>query len=289
MYKATLRAGMELTTSRQGSSRRELAARMRFAITRRFVGRRVRDQLGGSLQRILLSSCVMTQYVARFYFGTGMLLQESIGTAVSAGLSHLNPQNSYVYGTGVVPLPGIESRVTKSGEIEIRGGHLCEPDTWKATGFVGQLVGEKTLVFGRSAACIRVKGGKPVSADRLEARLTASPYIERTVVVGHQRDFLSALVVLNTDSVSRWLREHGIVRHHASEMSRHPLVYGLIEAVVNEMNGALPSYETIRKLAILERDLSRELGELTSSMELRRGMIEARHNLIVESFYREQY
>ena len=95
--------------------------------------------------------------------------------------------------------------------------------------------------------------------------------------------------MLNTDSVSRWLREHGVVRHSATEMSRHPLVYGLIEAVVGDINGTLPSYETVRKFAILERDLSKELGEVTSSMELRRVTIESRHRLIVESFYREQY
>ena len=289
LYDETLRTGAELTESRQRSRGSDVLARLRFAVTRRFVGKRVREQLGGRLERVILTPGALAQHVVRFYFGVGIRLIEAFGVASGAGITHINSPTEDRYGEGISALPGVRVQLSDEQQIELAGGHLPTSGDWTPSGFMGQLADGEPLVHGPMNSIIRVIGGKAVSANRIEARLTASPYVWRAMVVGDQRDFLSALIVLNVDSVSRWLREHGIISHEESELARHPLVYSLIEAVVNEVNDSLPSYETIRKLAILERDFTKELGEMTAAMELRRSVITARHQLLVDSFYREQY
>ena len=75
---------------------------------------------------------------------------------------------------------------------------------------------------------------------------------------------------------------HGIAdTRHLSESE----VQALIDGYVQELNGKLNRWETVKKFAILPRDLSIEAGEITPSMKIRRRNVEENFAAEIDKMY----
>ena len=59
----------------------------------------------------------------------------------------------------------------------------------------------------------------------------------------------------------------------------------IVQHSVDDLNSQLASYETIKKFAILDKDLSIEEGELTPSLKVKRKVVEKKHVEILDGFY----
>lgn len=59
----------------------------------------------------------------------------------------------------------------------------------------------------------------------------------------------------------------------------------LIEEHVGRLNAELNRWETIKKWALLDRDLTVEGGELTPSLKVKRAVVAERNRELLESFY----
>ena len=58
------------------------------------------------------------------------------------------------------------------------------------------------------------------------------------------------------------------------------------EKLVEAVNVSLARYETIKKVALLPRELTVEAGEITPTMKVKRRAVEARYAAQVEAMYR---
>ena len=54
---------------------------------------------------------------------------------------------------------------------------------------------------------------------------------------------------------------------------------------LDELNGRLNRWESIKQFRILDRDLSIEEGELTPSLKVKRAVVEAKFSVLIESMY----
>ena len=54
---------------------------------------------------------------------------------------------------------------------------------------------------------------------------------------------------------------------------------------VDELNSELNRWETIKKWELLDHDLTVESGELTPSMKVKRNVVEANYQGLIDSFY----
>ncbi len=53
-------------------------------------------------------------------------------------------------------------------------------------------------------------GGKTISPSFIENILRASPYVAEAVVFGHGRNYLTALIEIDADTVADWARAHDV-------------------------------------------------------------------------------
>ena len=132
-------------------------------------------------------------------------------------------------------------------------------------------------------------GGKNVAPQNIENHLKSSPFLSQVLVYGDRRKFLSALLTLDEEAVKQWADEHALTFNTTAELTQNASIYKLIESVIAEKNRTLASYETIKKFAILERDLTVEDGELTPSLKLRRKEVTRKYQDLLDSFYSEHY
>ena len=132
-------------------------------------------------------------------------------------------------------------------------------------------------------------GGKNIAPQALENRLKVSSAISQAMVHGDKRKFLSALITIDEDSAQAWAVEQGVQFQSVADLTQHPKMFDRIQTEVDQLNASLPSYERIKKFAILEQDLSQEAGELTPTLKVKRKVVTERYRTLLDSFYDEKF
>jgi long-chain acyl-CoA synthetase len=188
-------------------------------------------------------------------------------------------------------------KISEDGEVLIRGRGVMRAyhnqpeataealrDGWFYTGDIGKMVEGKLQIVDRKKELIKTSGGKYIAPQHLEGSLKAfCPYINQVLIHGNNRNFCSALVTLDAESIQRWAGQNSIAQ---SELSPgHPKIRALIESYINRFNAHLASFEAIKKFHILEDEFTIANGELTPSLKLKRKFIETKYAAVLDDMY----
>jgi len=102
-------------------------------------------------------------------------------------------------------------------------------------------------------------------------------------VIGHGRSYPIALVAPNWDLVRR---EFDIAPETPTEtIAARADVRDFLQKEVVEKSADLASFEAIRYIALLPRDLTIENGELSPTMKIKRRVVEAKFAALIETAY----
>ncbi len=158
---------------------------------------------------------------------------------------------------------------------------------WFDTGDTGMLSEESDLMIsGRAKDTIVLTGGENVEPEPLEHLLITSPFIADALVVGHGRKSLSALAVPDFDAVRSHLGLDSEILEE--EIARREDVMALLKQEVTKVvsrDKGYRTFEQIARIAVLSTPFSAEDGTLTQSFKKRRGVIEERHQALIEGLY----
>ena len=265
----------------------------------RLVFSRIKQGLGGRVRFMLSGAAPLSRDTAEFFHALGLLILEGFGLTETTGASTMNLPHRYRFGSVGAALPGVLVKLAEDGEILLKGRSVT-PGYWNRaedtksaftddgffrTGDIGVLDRDGFLtITDRKKDLIITAGGKNVAPQRVAAHLTASPYIERAVVIGDRRKFPVALLVLSNEAIHRWADEHGL-GGDSSALIRHPKVRALIAEEVQKGNARLASFESIKRFEILAADLSVEGGDLTPTGKIKRRVIAKKHADIIDALY----
>jgi long-chain acyl-CoA synthetase len=264
---------------------RGLAARR--ALADRLVYSKVKALLGGELRLAISGGAPLSAEIAELFHALDVLILEGYGLTECTTASHVNQPDRFRFGTVGLPLLGVEARLAEDGEILLRGEHVFagyhgddratrevfDEDGWLRTGDVGSIDGDGFLtITDRKKDVIVTAGGKNVSPQNIENALKASRYVSQALVVGDRRPYITALLVLDEGEVARVT--------HAGAGAR-----ALAERLIADVNRDLGRVEQIRRFAILDREFSAELGEVTPTLKLRRHVCEDHFSDVIDSLY----
>src|SRR5262249_61169876 len=101
-------------------------------------------------------------------------------------------------------------------------------------------------------------------------RIKGGSYIAGAVEIAARRRFPSGLVVPDFARLEQFARERGIAVNGRPELVRNAAVVELIESEVDQACNGLAQFERVKKVAILEREVSIAEGEMTPTMKVRR-------------------
>jgi long-chain acyl-CoA synthetase len=277
-----------------------LPLKAQHAIADRLVFNKLRERLGGRIRFFISGAAALSTDVARFFHGANMLILEGYGLTETSAFTCVNRPENYRIGTVGLPAPGTEVKIAEDGEILIKGpgvmtGYHNQPeataevladDGWFLTGDIGELLPSGHLrVTDRKKDLIKTSGGKYVAPQNIEALFKAvCPYASQMVVHGHQRNFVSALVSLDHESIATWGEQHGLTGSYA-DIVTSPQVHELVQGYVDELNSRLARQEQVKKFEILSDDLTVEEGELTPSMKVRRTAVEQKYSDVLDRMY----
>jgi long-chain acyl-CoA synthetase len=210
-----------------------------------------------------------------------VLIIEGYGLTETSPTLTLNRPDAFRFDSVGKALPSVELRLDTDGEILARGenvfaGYFKDPgataaafteDGWFRTGDVGRWTEDGFLqIIDRKKDILVTAGGKNIPPANIEAKFVDDPVIERVVVYGDARPYLVAAV---------WVRPDVPEGERARMAARR----------VDEINGSLARYETIKRHFIAEQPLSVDDGTLTSSLKLRRKIVYDRLRDRFEAMY----
>jgi long-chain acyl-CoA synthetase len=198
-------------------------------------------------------------------------------------------------GTVGVVLDSVQLRIADDGEIFVKGDNVVagyhnrpednaaafDDDGWFHTGDVGFVDDEGFLrLTDRKKDLLKTSGGKYVAPQKIEGQLKARPLIAEAVVIGDERNFCTALLVVDDEGLAEWARRTG----HPAD--RHaPATTAFLQQQIDHVNAGLASFETLKAFCVVDEPFSIENGLLTPSFKVKRKVVARRFADVIDAMY----
>jgi long-chain acyl-CoA synthetase len=277
------------------------ALKAQFALAEKLVFSKLQARLGGRLRVLVSGSAPLSRDIAEFFAAANLPIMEGYGLTESSAANFVNREGKLKIGTVGQPLGDLECRIDTDGEILLRGApvmrgyHNLPKETEEAftedhffrTGDIGTLDDDGFLtITDRKKDLVKTSGGKYIAPSSIEGMFKAvCPYTSQAVVVGQARNFVSMLISLDEDAIMGWAQGGPLQGKSYEEIAAAPETEKLVAGYIEELNGKLNRWETIKKFAILPRDLSIEAGEITPSMKIKRRSVETNFAKQIDEMY----
>jgi long-chain acyl-CoA synthetase len=140
-------------------------------------------------------------------------------------------------------------------------------------------------ITDRKKDLVKTSGGKYIAPGQIAAQFKViSALASNLVVHAADRNYATALISLDPEAVEKFAAERGLSGDLAA-LSQSPEVRAALQEDVDTLNTQLNRWETIKKFAVLPRDLSEEAGELTASLKVKRKAVEEHFADLIEAMY----
>jgi len=270
------------------------------AVADHLVFGKLRERFGGRLRFFVSGSAALSAEVAEFFHAAGVLILEGYGLTETSAGSFVNVPDRFRFGTVGHPVPGTQVRIADDGEVLVRGPGVMrsyhnlpeetaatlDEDGWLHTGDIGELDEGFLRITDRKKDLIKTSGGKYVAPQSIEITFKAvCAWASEIVVYGEGRPYCTALVALDSEAITSWAADNKLGHLSFAELAAHERVRALIAGDVEEANRRLPRWETIKRFAILPRELTVEEGDVTPSLKLKRRAVAAKYRDLLESLY----
>jgi long-chain acyl-CoA synthetase len=260
----------------------------------------IKDQLGMSrLRNAFTGGEAIGEDTFVFYRALGVRLRQLYGQTESSAFNAMQSPDEVRLHTVGRPLPGVEVKISDSGEILIRSGSVFAGyfqneaatadalrDGWLHTGDAGYLEPDGQLVvLGRVSEVVHTAKGERYIPNYIENRLKFSPFIKDVAVLGKGRDTLAAIVCIDKETVGHWAELRGISYISYADLSQKPEVMELVADAIRHVNAKLPEAQRLRHIVSLHKEFDADDGEITRTRKLRRNVVEERYAPIIEAIY----
>jgi long-chain acyl-CoA synthetase len=301
LFDWAFRVGNRVAQAQLDGHRPGPLTRAQHIVADRLVLSKIRDRLGGRIRFLISGSAALSPDVATWFHSAGMLILEGYGlTETSAGACIVRLEDP-VFGRVGPPITGTEVRIASDGEILLRGpsvmrGYHGLPDEtaevlddagWLSTGDVGEVDDRGHLrITDRKKDLIKTSGGKYIAPQAIETLFKATcPLASQIIVHAEGRNYATALVTVDPDALAQWAAARGLPETDYARLTREPELVDYVRNCLDQVNGRLNRWETIKDFRILDRDLTVEDGEVTPSMKVRRKVVEAKYKALLDSMY----
>jgi long-chain acyl-CoA synthetase len=261
----------------------------------------IRTRIGLDRVRYCATGAAPTpREVLEFFHAIGLRIAELWGMSELGVLGTRSPVEKLKLGSIGIALPGVELKIASDGELLVRGGNVMrgyykEPaktaetidaDGWLATGDIATVDadGYYTIV-DRKKELIITAGGKNISPSNLESLLKAHPLVGQACVIGDNRAYLTALIVLDSQGAPAWAAAHGLPGRTVAELSATPEVAAEIARAVAAVNERVSRVENVRRWTVLPDEWTAESAELTPTLKLKRRVIHDRYAKTISAMY----
>ena len=259
----------------------------------------LKRQLG--MERIRYSICgaaPASPELFEWFNAIGVPLREGYGQTESTGVIAIQRLNRPKFGYVGEALPGVEIKIAADGEILAKGNGVFKgyykqdqltsetiQDGWLHTGDVGTIENGFLKIQDRKKDIIITRGGKNITPAFIENKLKFSFDIQDAVIIGDNRKYLTALILIDEDNVNKYAQDNAIPFTTFADLTRNQDIIKLIDREIRGINETLARVETVKKFRLLPRRFYAEDGDVTPTQKVKRSALEKTYGELIESMY----
>jgi long-chain acyl-CoA synthetase len=274
-----------------------------YRIANALVFKKWREAVGNRIRVFISGGAPLAPEIAYLFMAAGLPILEGYGLTETSPSVSCNTEKRNRIGTVGPVIDGVSVRIAADGEILVKGdnvmrGYYNRPaenaaafsaDGWFHTGDIGHLDADGFLVItDRKKELIKTSGGKYVAPQRVESLIKSSRFVSQVFVVGNARKFPAALIVPNMELMRSYAEMKGIRYQADSELLTDPRIIDLFQRQVDKYTTALGQWEKVKKVALLDHELTIESGDLTPTLKARRSVIENHFADVIARLYAEE-
>ncbi|MCK5456652.1 MAG: long-chain fatty acid--CoA ligase [Melioribacteraceae bacterium] len=273
--------------------KRKLADKLVFA--------KLREATGSNLRFFISGGAALARELGVFLEAVGILVLEGYGLTESSPVIAVNRPNDYKFGSVGKPIPGVEVKIAKDGEILAYGpnimpgyfkkkketAEMIDKDGWLHTGDIGVFDAEGfLLITDRKKSLFKNSGGKYIAPTPIENLFLGSKYIDQFIIIGDKRMFITALIVPDFESLREYADANRIPYTSDEDLVSLKQIDDMMQKDFAQFQKQLAKYEKVRKFTLLSKPFTIEGGEMTPSLKLKRKVIEARYEDLIDDMYK---
>ena len=277
------------------------ALRGAFFLADQLVLRNVRRLLGIDECRWLATAAApIAPDLIDWYWALGKPMYECYGQTECSGIATANVPGDFRIGSVGKSTEGVDVALAEDDEIVIRSpgviqGYWNKPEKtadtirqgWLHTGDVGRIDDDGFVyIIDRMKDIIITAGGKNITPSEIENQLKFSPYITDAVVVGDRRPYLTCLVMIDHDNVTKFAQDNDVPFTNYTSLCHAQPVVDLVGREVEAVNTKFARVETIKRFRLIDQLLDPEDDELTPTQKLKRKVVNEKYADLIDGMYR---
>lgn len=254
------------------------------------IRKKIKKKFGGQLQAFISGGAALNNQVGLFFQSLGINILQGYGQTECSPLISCNPMNSIKIDTVGPVIKGLEVKISEQKEILVKGNSVMKGywkdqkstnkvivNGWLHTGDLGELDKDNYIkITGRINEMIVSSGGDNIAPVPIENLLLAYDEIEQVMVYGHNRPFLTAIIVPNENLINDVSKN--IVKD-----------YSIFQAIVNKVNKQLSQSKKIRKFLLTDKSFNIENNELTPTLKIKRRIVSANYAEQLDKLYKKSF
>jgi long-chain acyl-CoA synthetase len=274
--------------------------KMLYSLADILLFRSIKRSLGLSNARICYTTgAILSPDAFRFYHALNLPLKSLYGSTEGGALCGARSDDISFETVGPAH-EGTEVKISDDGELNYRQpgvfvGYHKDPektdtalkDGWFHSGDSAFIREDGHIVFiDRIQDLVELGNGDTLAPQKIESQLKFSPYIKDAWILGGpEGDYISAIIVINYNNVSRWAGQKKVAFTSFAELSQAPEVYELVKQDIDRVNQTLPAGSRVKKYINLHKEFDPDEMELTRTRTLRKAFLAERYHQLIDAIY----
>lgn len=275
--------------------------------------RKIKATLGNNFRGGVSGGGALPPQIDEFFWAMGIKVVEGYGMTETAPIISVRPFACPVFGTVGSPIRGVQARIVdpkdgfilgrcKEGVLQVKGptvmkGYYKAPeltakaiseDGWLDTGDIAIMtIHDELQIKGRIKDTIVLRGGENLEPVPIEMKLAESKFIKQAVVLGQDKNYLAALILVDQEEIKSYAEENGIIYDTPENLLNSEEIQKLYSSEINDLissKNGFKLFERISKFKLITKDF--EVGvELSAKQEIMRFRINELYKNEIESLF----
>ena len=299
-YKKGMEIGYKAARYKKSRKKPPLFLRFSFFIADFVVLKNIKRYLGIDKCRwVSTAAAPIAPELIDWYWALGKPMLEVYGQTECSGLITANTVYNMKDRSVGRTVPFSEVKLSEENELLLKGpgvirGYWNKEDQtaatfqggWLRSGDIGEIDSENHVyISDRLKDIIITSGGKNITPSEIENQLKFSMFISDAVVIGDKRKYLSCLIMIDQDNVTKFAQDNDVPFTNYTSLCRSDEVRDLIASEISRVNTKFARVETIKKFRLIDQLLDAEDEELTPTMKLKRKVIEDKYGDLINEMY----
>jgi len=268
-----------------------------WPVLHKLVASKLLEKLGGNLRLSISGGAPLAPKISHLFISFGLPVLQGYGLTETSPIISVNRlKNNDPVSIGQA-LPDVEVRIEDS-ELQSKSdsvmlGYWNNPDAtkevftddgWIKTGDLARIDGDNIYLTGRLKEILVLSNGEKISPVDMEIAISLHPLFEQAMVIGEQKPYITAIIVLNPENWKSFCNKHQLDYNDKKSLTDSNIKHLVLEKICTCLN-EFPGYAQIRQITLTIEPWTDENSLLTPSLKIRRKILHSHFESEINDMY----